>query len=885
MSVEQVGGQKKYIEPQTVIGELSDQARSYLHSRGLTDDSIAAYRLGCTADGTIAIPFYDETGKLQLVKFRHPEGGKLQLGDREVKTFIEPGGKPVLFGSNLAHNSAGPLVICFGDYDALALYQSGVANVVSLPFGDKGFDFFKFQWDFLDSFAEVILFPDMDDYHTPEAEARAKEKLEELAKRLGVHRTKIVRDADRKGAKDPNDLLIQQGADACLNAIENAIDFPVDGLVKVADHIDEDFKVGRKTGFEFLDVTTGGFGPGDLVIIGGENGAGKALDLSTPLPTPDGWTTMGEVKVGDQLLDESGRPCNVITTSPIMTGHDCFKVVFSDGSEIIADGDHLWLSHTHAARFSQKKAERNNRLDMSKPPKPPFGREQRHKRILPQIVTTREISQSLKITAGTTNHAVKVVQPLDLPERNLPIEPYTLGVWLGDGNSDSGRVSNPDPEIRHEVERDGYSTTQHKDPLNWGILKLLPTLASCGLKGNKHIPAEYLRASYSQRLALLQGLMDTDGTIDQNGRCEFCVTRKSLAEDVHSLILTFGIIANLHETDAVLNGRVVGKRYRIHFSPSIKIFRLPRKAERLNLKRQNDRRTHRYIVDCIPVKSVPVRCVGVDSDSHLFLAGKTLIPTHNTTTVLNMIAASVDLRVPVLNWSGEQRVGRLRYWFERIVAGPGNLKHVQQKDTGFTYYFPHDEFRPFIRDWYRDFFYQYTDFFTNAEKFFSVAEVAIRRYGCGLIVIDNLMAFTGGEGEGYYQAQGDFVQSCKMFAEKWAVTVILIAHNRKDQKKATLQIDIPTKDDLEGSKKISNWADVVLQLYRVPRKLKVDDWRMVDGVISLCKSRETGMLGEIKTIVDAESNRIIDQSREEQLKANYGWYEDYKNRSLYSSQG
>lgn len=522
MSIEQMGGSRQYIKPKTVIGSLSDVARKYLHSRGLNDNAIAAYRIGCTEHGEIAIPFFDENDVLQLVKFRHPEGGKLDLGDRQVKTFIEKGGKPILLGSHLCHNSEGPLVISFGDYDALALYQSGIPNVTSLPFGDKGHDFIKHQWEFLDSFAEVILFPDKDDFPDPEAEQKAKKKLEELAQRLGMHRTRIVRDIDRKDAKDPNELLLTSGPEALQNAIENAIEFPVEGLIKVADYKDSDFEQGRKTGYPSLDRNIGGFFPGNLIIIGGENGSGK------------------------------------------------------------------------------------------------------------------------------------------------------------------------------------------------------------------------------------------------------------------------------------------------------------------------------------------------------------------TTTVLNMIAASVDNRVPVLNWSGEQRVGALRYWFERIVAGPDHLRTVIGRDTGFKYYFPHEEKQPFIRDWYRDYFFQYTDFFTDAEKFFTVAEVAIRRYGCGMIVIDNLMAFTGGEGDGYYQAQGDFVQSCKMFAEKWAVTVILIAHNRKDQKKATLQIDIPTKDDLEGSKKISNWADVVLQLYRIPAALKHDEWDGVDGVIALCKCRESGKLGTVKTIVDHKSNRILEHSERDFLRSNYRWYGEFK---------
>ncbi len=493
--------------PVTEITDLTSEALTYLtETRKLTPEALEAYRVGCTKRGTIAIPFFDEHGERRLVKFRHPQGQQLKWKDDsghecEAKTFSERNGQGVLLGSHLCHPSAGGLVICFGDYDAMSVYQSGVANVVSLPFGDSGLDFIKYQWEWLESFPEIILFPDSDTHLSVEKQQKSHEKLIELARRLGFHRCKIVAVSDRQGVKDANELLVRHGEDACKQAIENADWMPEDGLIRVADYIGEPFQEGRSTGIRELDQFTGGFGDGDLVLIGGDNASGK------------------------------------------------------------------------------------------------------------------------------------------------------------------------------------------------------------------------------------------------------------------------------------------------------------------------------------------------------------------TTFALNIIAHYVDEQVPVFLWSGEQRVDRIRIWFERIVAGHNNLREHVSERTGFIYYFPKNHCDKPIKDWYREFFFQYKNFNTTKEQFFSVAETAIRRYGTKLVVIDNLMAFTGGEGDGYYQAQGDFAQSCKMFGEKWNVTVVLIVHNKKTKEAAT-EVRLSTKDDIEGSKKITNWADTVLQMNRIPELLQEGQYDGISGVLGLCKSRESGTMGNIPLVVDKSSNRM-----------------------------
>jgi hypothetical protein len=164
----------------------------------------------------------------------------------------------------------------------------------------------------------------------------------------------------------------------------------------------------------------------------------------------------------------------------------------------------------------------------------------------------------------------------------------------------------------------------------WGILGLQAHLRELGILGNKRIPMQYLRSSYGQRLALLQGLMDTDGTIDTRGRSEFCVCNKALAEDVHELLMTFGIKATVKESDSVLNGKTTGKRYRIHFVTDLPVFSLQRKADRVKPLR-TPRSKYRYIKAVEKIDPEPMLCISVDGPDNTYLIGESFIPTHNTT--------------------------------------------------------------------------------------------------------------------------------------------------------------------------------------------------------------------------------------------------------------
>jgi deoxycytidine triphosphate deaminase len=307
---------------------------------------------------------------------------------------------------------------------------------------------------------------------------------------------------------------------------------------------------------------------------------GKALALDTPIPTPGGWRTMGDLRRGDLVFDQAGEPCRVVATSEVLLGRPCREICFSDGHRIVADLQHEWLACDKNAR--------EHHLGQTR------------------IVTTAQIEAKLRVR-DEWNYQIPLAAPVKYPERALPIDPYVLGIWLGDG---SGRL------------RDVRTGRYLPDA------SLNSTLRALGLLGHKHVPSAYLTAGVAQRTALLQGLMDSDGFADTYGRCEFTSTSEALADGVVELAASLGCRPVKTKDRATLYGIDHGPRYRVRYTPDRPVFRLPRKLARLRIGRRHHR--FRAIVDVRTVADVPVRCIQVDAPTGLFLAGRGFIPTHNS---------------------------------------------------------------------------------------------------------------------------------------------------------------------------------------------------------------------------------------------------------------
>lgn len=257
--------------------------------------------------------------------------------------------------------------------------------------------------------------------------------------------------------------------------------------------------------------------------------------------------------------------------------------------------------------------------------------------------------------------------------------------------------------------------------------------------------------------------------------------------------------------------------------------------------------------------------------------GLTLIGGDNnagkTTLILNLMAEFMAQQEKCFYWSGEQRAENIRWWVEQIIAGEKYIKSRTSEKSGREYFFADPIHLRTIRDWYREMLFVYNKRGIAAEQFFEVAELAVRRFDVKKIFIDNLMAFTGGE-EDKYGAQGDFTQSCKNFSEDWNCHVFLVVHNKKNDH------DIPDKDDILGSKDITNWADIIYQVLRINDSNRKEAWGDASGIISLCKNRDTESLIDVRTKFEPKSKRIVQLSQPDKISRRLGWEPEEKSEEF-----
>ncbi|WP_221200363.1 replicative DNA helicase [Nocardioides soli] len=565
---------------------------------------------------------------------------------------------------------------------------------------------------------------------------------------------------------------------------------------------------GVPTGFADLDDLTNGLHSGQMVIVAARPAMGKALALDTPLPTPGGWTTMGEVRVGDRLYDAQGRPTTVVAATEVMTGRPCYEVVFSDGSTIVADAEHQWRTETRAARKSKWAADHHyNRA--------------RNQNIFPSVVTTEEIAASVRINSEQrANHAVLNAAPLSAADADLPVPPYALGAWLGDGHSASARITCETAEIPMYLEGCGLRVDHHGEMLYSIKLpegdprgSVQGQLRELGVLNDKHIPTAYLRASERQRRELLAGLMDTGGTVVKGvGSCQFAVTSKRLADDVHELVVSLGYKCG--RTTKRVQGRSeeTSTCYILNFSTTDDVFRLERKH--LLHKQERSATTarigRRYITEVRPIQSVPVRCVQVDNDDHLYLAGRSMIPTHNSTLALDLCrAASIHNNLASVFFSLEMTRSEITM---RLLSAEAKvpLNHIRNGQMN------DDDWAKLARKMGE---ISSAPMFIDDSPNMTMMEIRAKarrlkqRHDLKLMVIDYLQLMTSGKKVESRQLEvSEFSRQIKLLAKELEVPIIALSQlNRGPEQRGDKR---PMMSDLRESGSIEQDADMVILLHR-----------------------------------------------------------------------
>lgn len=614
--------------------------------------------------------------------------------------------------------------------------------------------------------------------------------------------------------------------------------------------------VGIPTGFADLDQLTNGLHPGQMIVLAARPAVGKALALDTPLPTPTGWTTMGEVQVGDLVLTADGRPTRVVAATEVMTGRPCFDVLFDDGSRLLADAEHQWLTDTRASR--------------------------RGVHAQAGVRTTEEIEATLRCQTADRrlNHSINNAKPLDLPEADLLVDPYLLGTWLGDGASATPRITTIDHEMVMRLEGLGFRLIpagkygyQVRLPLEVerpqrlcvvcgrtfqpkmmqvktcgrscggkarAVSAKIPVLcpdcglpyaggvrcAAChahhgtltaffrrlGVLNNKHIPVQYLRASVAQRKELLAGLLDTDGTVNPTGSVQFTTTSPRLRDDVAELLASLGYRFGLSARRVRGKTEASSIAWTLTFTTADEVFHLSRKqvAHKERSPKNAQRRHLRYIREVRPADSVPVRCIQVADPSHLYLAGRSMIPTHNSTMGLD-IARAASIKAGLTSVIFSLEMSRTEITMRMLSAESKVSLQNMRKGT-----MREEDWTRLARTMGR---INDAPLFIDDSPNMSLMEIRSKcrrlkqRHDLKLVVVDYLQLMSSGKRvESRQQEVSEFSRALKLLAKELEVPVIAISQlNRGPEQRTDKK---PAMSDLRESGSIEQDADMVILLHR-----------------------------------------------------------------------
>lgn len=418
-----------------------------------------------------------------------------------------------------------------------------------------------------------------------------------------------------------------------------------------------------------------------FVVWAMSRNGGKALSLDTPIITPDGsYRTMGDLDVGDYVVGDDGRPAQIIATSPIFTDHQCFELTFDDGEKIVADADHIWSVY--------------NKHDRCR----------RASRWILRDLTTKELAKNFVRYRKDNGYpeykyAIPLCKPIEFPEKELPIHPYILGLWLGDGCSYHGVLSSGNADyqemcniinshggivysVRNDTGGNKLLTLHSSDDIPIQTL-----LRENNLLYNKHIPDVYINSSIEQRLDFVRGLMDTDGYTDGKN-CYFYNSNRLLIDGLVQILDSLGIKNKVTDKKTKCNGKIFDS-YVVTFAGSkeLPLFYLKRKYERLPEKLIH-RRTYKTIINIREVETVPTKCICVNNATHRFLCGYKNTVTHNSLLASLFIMAKM-LLVPnfksyILAGVGSQSIemfNKMEQFAMKNIASFTNLNDIFQSNV------------------------------------------------------------------------------------------------------------------------------------------------------------------------------------------------------------
>jgi len=399
----------------------------------------------------------------------------------------------------------------------------------------------------------------------------------------------------------------------------------------------------------------------DMLNIVGEAGCGKAQPLDTIIPTPNGYKRFGDLKVGDYVFDRNGKPTKVIGVYP-RGKLDLYKVTLSDGRETFCNDDHLWSYYTSRGNL--------------------------------KTVSLREMIDKgiIKETRSKNDNRIRKNCRFKIPTHNqvefnfhdkLPIDPYVIGAFIGNGcnlekqlsfsSNDEFTVSECSKLLNFDYDKlsdKNYTWVfrykekcENPNKIRPQTLEIFSEFKNelCVKSNLKRIPQIYKTSSIKNRLSLIQGLFDTDGSItESDGRMNlsYSTTSINLANDIKEVLLSLGYVSSIHLYKRDNKNDCYTLNVNINDFEKYNFFRLPRKLEKIKCRNKNRNYNMVGIKKVTPMNTkVEMMCIKVDNDEELYLTNDYIV-THNTTLleILNfaikgnvMICASTGVASSLLS--------------------------------------------------------------------------------------------------------------------------------------------------------------------------------------------------------------------------------------------
>jgi replicative DNA helicase len=418
--------------------------------------------------------------------------------------------------------------------------------------------------------------------------------------------------------------------------------------------LDEDFRHPIPIGIPGIDkLLKGGLAKGEIGVILAPTGVGKEHPISEPLLTPNGWTIIGEINVGDRVIGSDGNEQYVLGKYP-QGVKPIYKIEFTDGTFVNCGLEHLWSVNTLNMRTGKTRVKGKGVY------RPNYGY---------KVVKTSDMMNDIK-KRGRYNYRLPIVAPVEFDSREVSIDPYLLGLLLGDGSvCDSGvNISTKDEELFENIkylnEHVSYTEYDNGITTNGGIktcnrinfkTKIKERLKFYELinkkSNNKFIPKEYLFNSLKNRIALLQGLMDTDGYIDKKGTVIYTTVSEQLCNDIRELVLSLGGTVRINTklpTYEYLGEKKIGQlAYNItmSFANNIVPFRLLRKIDRYYKRTKYVEQ--KYVKSIIYSHDEDAVCIKVSNPDELYVT-RDYVLTHNTTILTKIANTAFNLGYNVL---------------------------------------------------------------------------------------------------------------------------------------------------------------------------------------------------------------------------------------------